>query len=261
MSKNDYLYTEQVKLPSKGLLNPEIPEGLVTIRCIELKDQKYISGSKLVNGNKYVQLLNRCIVEPENINVINLTQIDIFFLILKLRILSYGGKYSFMTKCPVCGKPTRVDVNLEELKVTELNDDFDKNLVVTLPRKGDKVYTKIRTQADVDYIEKETLRMKEKFGDDLEGDPSVTLNIAKSIKKIELKNPTPSGDTIIEDPVDILQYVECLLDIDAISIMSTFEDLNYGVNPIITTTCNKCSEKINVILSTNPEFFRPRSIS
>lgn len=259
MSKefDSYMYTEEVQLPSRGLFNPEIPNGMITLRCVELRDQKYLGGSKLVNSNKAIELVRRCIIKPENVVVENLTQIDIFYLLVKLRVLSYGPEYKFFSKCPVCGKTTEVVVNLSDLEVIQLENYNPNDMCVKLPRRGDTVYTHVQTQGDSEDVDKEVARLKAKFRD-IDYDPEVTLSLAKIISKIELLKPDKDGNKVIDNPVDILNYVEGLTDLDALAIQSTMDDINYGVMPLITDKCQHCSSEITLPLRTTSEFFRPR---
>lgn len=257
-TNKDYLYTEEVQIPSLGLLNEDLPEGIVTIRCIEIRDQKHLAGAKLLQSNKAVELLKRCVISPEDFDITTLTQVDLFFLLIKLRILSYGEHYKFTTRCPVCGGGTVIKVDLSELEVKKLEEFNPEELFVKLPRRKDVVYTKMGTQKDSDIVDKEVARLIAKFKGDLDGDPEVTLSIASIIRKIELVEPDATGATTLDNPIDILNYVEELTDLDAIAIQSTLDDIEFGVNPIVTDTCDKCNSEISVPLVTNAEFFRPR---
>lgn len=256
--KKDYLYTEEVQIPSMGLLNPELPDGKVTLRCVEIRDQKYLGGTKLIHDNKAVELLSRCVIAPDTFNVNNLTQIDLFYLLVKLRVLSYGNNYKFITRCPMCGNQTTVNVDLTNLEVTKLENFDSESLKIVLPRRGDTVYTHMQTQGDTEEIDKEVQRLRTKFKDNLEGNPEITLSIAKIISKIELKEPNEFGDTVLDNSVDILNYVENLTDLDALAIQSTLDDIDFGINSMCTTTCDRCNTEITVPLRTTAEFFRPR---
>lgn len=252
------LFTETVTIPTRGLLTPSIPDGLVTQRCISVADKKYLAGTKAVDGDALVHgLIKRCVVVPEQFDPLVLTPADMMFLLFKLRILSYGENYTFRTKCPECGKRIDVRVKLSELVVHHLPDDYKDHLTVTLPNKGDTVYTKFLTIGDLEGIKKEVRRLKKKFPN-MEGDPEVTLRIARMIERVELKEPNAAGDTILEHPVDILQYVESLTDLDSIAIQSTVENIKVGIDPQVEYVCPECDEYIDVDLSFSGEFFRPK---
>lgn len=256
MSK-EALYTETVTLPTHGLLTPSIPDGLVTQRCISVADKKFLAGTK-ADGDAVVHgLIKRCVTVPETFDPTVLIPSDLMFLLFKLRILSYGDQYSFKTKCPECGKRIEVRVKLSDLVVHHLPDDYKDHLRVTLPNKGDTVFTKFLTVGDNEDIKKEVKRLKKRFPN-MEGDPEVTLRVARMIERIELREPNDLGDTILDNPVDILQYVEGLTDLDSIAIQSTVENIKVGVDPEIEYECPECDEYIDVNLAFSGEFFRPK---
>lgn len=253
MSKS--IYTEVVTLPSNGLLNPEIPNGEVTLRCVTVADQKFVSGTNLPGDLLVQELLRRCVESPEGFDPAKLTSIDTFFLITKLRILSYGGKYSFIVKCPECGKKTEVELDLADLTVDYLDPDYESKMKVKLPRTGDTVFTRLLTNNDDREIDKEAKRLSKKFKDS--GDNEFILRLVKSISRIELKGSGENGNKIIEDPISIQKYVENLTDLDATAIMSTLSP-TYGIQTSIETRCSECKEDIEVSLRFTPQFFRPK---
>lgn len=253
MSKS--MYTETCILPSRGLLNPEIPNGEVTLRCITIADQKFLAGTNLSGELMVQELLRRCVESPEGFNPSKLTSVDSFYLIVKLRILSYGGSYSFTTRCPECGKKTDVSINLSDLTVDFLDPDYEDSMNVELPHMGDTVYTRLLTNEDERDIEKEAKRLSKKFKD--AGDPEVILRLSKCISRIELQEPNKAGDSILEDPIDIQKYVEGLTDLDATAITSTMSPV-YGIQHYTEARCQECKEDVEVSLRFTPQFFRPK---
>lgn len=255
MAAIDCNFTQEVILPSRGLLNPEIPEGKLIQRCMMVKDQKFLSGSNLSAGTALQQLLQRTITSPEGFDVSRLTLPDTLYLLFKLRVLSYGDKYSFKTRCPECGQRIDVTVDLSELPVEILEDDFADNLVVKLPHRGDTVYTKILTNRDTEEINSELKRRKRK-GNEEESD--YVLRIARSIEKIELAKPNKDGKKELTHPLDIELYVDNLTDLDASAIIATRDSVTYGITPSIEYVCPECGEYIDINLQFSGEFFRPK---
>lgn len=255
MKTNNNIYTETVIIPSNGLLNPEIPNGEVTLRCVTLADQKYISGSNASGDTILHELLRRCVVSPEGFDPTKLTSTDTFYLTTKLRILSYGGKYSFNTRCPECGKKFTVDLNLSNLVVESLDPDYLEDMKVVLPNKGDTVYTKLLTNKEEDEVEKEAKRLSKKFKDS--GDFEFEVKLAKSITKIELKEPNKLGETVLTSPLDIQEYIVDLTDLDAMAISSTLSP-NYGIQTVLDYVCPECREDIEVGMRFTAQYFRPK---
>lgn len=249
--------THEIQLPSKGLLNPEIPEGKIVQRCMMLSDQKFLAGSKLSGDLAIQELLRRCTETPENIDVSALTVPDSLYMLFKLRSLSYGDKYTFRTKCPECGSRIDVTIDLSELEVVYLEPGYEKNLHVVLPHKGDTVYTKLMTNRDFSEIEKDVRRMKKRFPDSQE-DFEISMKLAAQIVRIKLQTPREDGTKELDNPIDILQYVEKLTDLDATAIKSTTENVVYGIRPTVEKVCPNCNEIIDVNVQFGPQFFRPK---
>ena len=247
MSNN---FTQELTLPSGGILNPEIPDGKLIQRCMMVSDQKFLAGSKQSSGNAIHRLLQNTITSPEDFDVSKLTLPDTLYLLFKLRILSYGNHYRFKTKCPECGKKITVSVDLSELPVESLSDTYEDDLVVKLPNTGDTVYTKILTNADMESLDKEIKRRKRKNPDD---QTDYVVRIAYSISKIVLKD----GKKELTHPIDIEKYILGLTDLDASAIIATRDSVTFGINPIIEYVCPECGEYIDISLQFSSEFFRP----
>lgn len=252
--ENNYNFTQEITLPSQGLLNPEIPEGKVVQRCMMVADQKFLSGSNRDPGNSLNQLIQRTITSPESFDVDNLTLSDTLYLLFKLRILSYGNTYKFRTRCPECGKKIDITVDLSEIPVDTLEEGYAENLIVELPHRGDTVYTKILTNADINYINKEVSRRKKK-GQDVEG-LDYLLRIVYSIEKIVLKKDKEE----ITHPVDIEKYVSSLTDLDASSIILARDSAVFGISPSIDYVCPECRQDIEVGIQFSGNFFRATPI-
>lgn len=250
MSKYESNFTQEITLPSLGLLNPEIPEGKLVQRCMMVADQKFLSGSNHSPGSTLQGLLSRTITSPEGFDVSNLTVPDTLFLLFKLRILSYGNEYTFKTRCPECGNRIEVTLDLSELPVTTLREDYEKDLVVTLPHRGDTVYTRVLTNEDLDEINKEVKRRKKRHPED---DSEYTLRIAQSIEKIHLADTNED----ITRPTEIEEYINALTDLDASTIIATRDSIAYGVAPTVEYVCPECREYIDIDVHFSGDFFRP----
>lgn len=247
-------FTQVVTLPSKGLLNPEIPNGEITQRCMMVADQKFLSGSSQGAESAINQILQRTITVPENFDVSKLTLPDSLYLLFKLRVLSYGSKYTFRSRCPECGEKIDISLDLSEIPVTYLNDDYAGSLVATLPHRGDIVYTRLLTNHDLEEVNKELKRRKKRSPDD---DSGYVLRIARSIDKIVFAKPDEDGRRETSSPFEIERYIESLTDLDASTILHARDSVNYGISPIVECVCPECHEYIDVSLRFSPEFFRP----
>lgn len=254
MSNNGSNFTQELILPSQGLLNKELPGGKVVQRCMMVADQKFLSGSNQSAGSAINQLIQRTITAPAEFNVDNLTLPDTLYLLFKLRILSYGDMYKFRTKCPECGKKIEVLLNMAELPVENLSEDYEDAMVAELPHRGDKVYTRMLTNKDIEDINMELKRRKKRSPED---DSEYCLRITKSIEKIELAHPDKDGNKELTSAFDIERYVNALTDLDATTILAARDSAIYGVSPVVEYQCPECGEYIDVSVHFSNEFFRP----
>lgn len=250
----DFNFTQEITLPSLGLLNPEIPEGKLIQRCMMVADQKFLAGSNQTPGSAINQIIQRTITEPEAFDVSKLTLPDTLYLLFKLRVLSYGKDYKFRTKCPECGQKIDVTIDMAELPVKTLSEDYAANLVVTLPHRGDTVYTKLTTNQDTEELNKELKRRKRRNPDD---ESEYILRIVNSIEKIELADTNKDGKKILTSFLDIERYVAALTDLDASTIISARDSVEYGILPVVEYVCPECGEYIDVNVNFSSEFFRP----
>lgn len=250
MSNTDSNFTQEIILPSRGLLNPEIPEGKIIQRCMMVGDQKYLSGTNQAPSKALHQIIQRTVTSPEGFDVSNLTLPDTLYLLFKLRILSYGKDYKFRTRCPECGKKIDVTIDLSELPVTTLEDDYAESLVVKLPHRGDTVYTKILTNRDTDDLAEEMKRRKRRNPED---ESEYILRIVQSIEKIVLTKEKKE----LTHPIDIEKYVNSMTDLDASAILAARDSAVFGINPVVEYVCPECKEYIDVGVQFSSEFFRP----
>lgn len=247
-------FTHEVILPSKGLLNPEIPGGRIIQRCLMVSDQKKLAGSKQTAGNAINFLLQNTVVEPEGFDVKNLSPMDSMYLLFKLKSISYGDLYKFRTRCPECGKKIDVEIDFSTIPVTTLDEDYRKNLELELPRKGDKVILKMMTNDNLDALNEEIGRRRKKNPND---ESIYILDVVYHIEKIKLKEATADGKKELTHPLDIELYISALTDMDYKVIQMSKDKVFFGVSTTAETTCPECGRTIDVNIQFNNDFFRP----
>lgn len=248
----DNYITQEFILPSRGLLNPEIPEGKIVQRCMMVSDQKFLASS--TTSNKDTEILNRTVISPEGFDVGKLSIADTLFLMFKLRILSYGDDYKYRTICPECGNKITVEINLAELESIDLSEDYEKKLKVKLPRKGDTVTVRLVTNSISDNVGKEIKRARQKNSDINE----FTIILSSQISSITLQKPDEDGNREITDVLDIRDYVETLTDLDATAIEAAINSVRYGIVPTIHKECPECHSETELDIMFDRDFFRPK---
>lgn len=149
------LPTEQIKLPSKGLVYPEtspLSSGTVEMKYMTAKEEDILTNANYIaDGTVLDRLMKSLIVS--NINYDELIVGDKNAIMIAARILGYGKDYSFN----YAGTEQTVDLTtLENKEIDESiynrgNNEFE----FELPKSGNKVTFKLLTHKDEQDIKKE----------------------------------------------------------------------------------------------------------
>ena len=146
--------SEEVTLPSKGLLYPEghpLRSGIIEMKYMTAKEEDILTNSNYIqNGTVIDKLLKSLIVSPIDFN--DLLIGDKNAVLVASRILGYGQEYSFMYKNPNTGEDEQVTVDLTEA----IDKEIDESLIVdgrnefsfTLPVSKIEVTFKLLTHGD-----------------------------------------------------------------------------------------------------------------
>ena len=105
----------EVELPSEcRVYDLEDPGAPITIRPMTFEDEKaLVSAGK--NEDPVNLTLQRC---TTNIKIPDLLAMDKFYLIMKLREISYGDDYNTMLVCSHCKAENPTTIRLSHLNVT-----------------------------------------------------------------------------------------------------------------------------------------------
>lgn len=251
MAKSRVTFTKDYYLPMKGLT--EKPEGFVQFPKIQLRAMTTMEEKTRLSGNGYsaiTNLLKSCIT-TEGIDVDNMNTVDIQYLIYMLRSLTYGSKYTVSVRCPACGKINKIEVNLDDLPLNEVDDDFTGICELEqLPVSKDIITCKIETSKDLELTERESARILRKFPDYV-GDPEMIIKWCHRITAI-------NGNKVTSN--DVQRYIESMHALDYQFLDSKYNKFvsNYGVDTLISVTCEDCGEDFESAMPMNSEFFRPR---
>lgn len=245
-SSNTSQYETTVKLPSKGILYEGVPED-VTLRAMTTNDEKIIFGS--TTPNAVSKILQRCIVSPEDLDISKLTPSDESYLLLKLRTHTYGSDYPIVGHCPECGASNTYDINLDELPVTYLNDDFTEPFDIKLPSSEDTLSVRLLRNHDYTQIHSQTKKIAKKLRANVK-ELEFIYRMAKYIVKL-------NGEDI--DQVKAQEYVGNLVGKDSAYFFWKINKIaNFGVDTTSTVVCKDCGEEFDLPFEINSEFFRPK---
>lgn len=239
-------YEISTQLPSKGLVyNGEIDPNIV-LRHITTKEEKKLIAS--TSGSALEDLIKACVVKPADLDIKKLIGADKHFLMMKLRIHTYGSTYHVEGKCPECGKKKEYKINLDDFVVSELDDNFTLPITFTLPVSGDKVSVRLLNGYDEDSIDRQSKKMSKKLGIDID-EYKYVVRMAKHIVAI-------NGEEYDEGSAQ--GYVEKMHARDSAYFWYKLDEIQVGYDTTVEVVCSKCKTEIEFTMPITGEFFRPR---
>ena len=155
MEQKHQFPTEEVTLPSKGLLYPEgspLKKGVIEMKYMTAREEDILTNQNYIEkGTVIDKLLKSLIVTPINYN--DLLIGDKNALLVAARILGYGKDYSFQYK----GETVKVDLTKVEDKVLDesLFKEGKNEFPFTLPTSKKEVTFKFLTHKDEKAIDNE----------------------------------------------------------------------------------------------------------
>ena len=159
------LPTENVELPSKGLLYPldnPLSSGVVEMKYMIAKEEDILSNQNyLKDGTVFDKLLKSLIVSK--INYDDLTVGDKNAILIAARILGYGKDYKVTFTHPITGEEEVITIDLAEMKNKEIDYSLFKNnneFTFTLPKSQNQISFKMLTHKDERQIENELKGLK-----------------------------------------------------------------------------------------------------
>ena len=190
--------TEEVELPSKGLVYPEdnpLSSGKVEIKYMTAKEEDILSNQTYIQKGIVLDKLLESVILSK-INIDDLIVGDKNALLIATRILGYGKNYSFTFQ----GK--EYDVDLTELDNKEFNtsdlEEGKNEFSYTLPNSNTVITYKILTGKDEKKIDRELAGLKKL---NKEASPELTTRLKHMITSVD-------GD---EDSKSIREFVDSYL--------------------------------------------------
>ena len=195
MSSNFTLPTEQVELPSKGVLYPKdspLAEGKIEMKYMTAKEEDILTNQNYIEKGIVVdKLLESLIVTKVNYNDLLIGDKDA--LLIASRILGYGKDYEFN----LVGETIKVDLTklknkeLDTKLVTEGKNEFS----FKLPHTDNTITFKLLTQKDEKEIQREIKGLKKIS-------PSLTQDLSIRMKHMITSINGNSERPVVRDFVD-----------------------------------------------------------
>jgi len=158
--------SEEVTLPSKGLLYPEgspLRSGVIEMKYMTAREEDILTNQNYIsNGTVIDKLLQSLILSP--IDYSDLLIGDKNAVLVASRILGYGAEYSFKTTHPQTNEMETVTVDLTNAEDKVIDESLMKEgkneFEFILPTSKKTLTFKLLTQADEKKIEAELKGLK-----------------------------------------------------------------------------------------------------
>lgn len=244
--------TEQIELPSKGLLYPKenaLSSGQVEMKYMTAKEEDILTNVNLLRQGLAIEKTLKSLIKSP-INYDDLTLGDRNGLLIAARILAYGKDYSFMYRNPNTGEEEKVDIDLQNLKYKELDWSLFNNkneFEFKLPKSGNTVTFKILTVADDRKIDEEIKGVKKNLG----------IEAGSLSTKLKHQIIAINGEYSVKAVRDFVDQ-GYLLAIDSVELRKHIEKVTPDIDMSITFTLKDGSE-VSTDLPMTAEFFFPGS--
>ena len=264
-----------VRLPSKGKFYP--PGSLdvsaseeYAVYAMTAKDELMLkTPDALLTGQSTVEVIKSCV--PSILDPWNMPTIDLDFLLIAIRIATYGEKMEINTTCPHCSAENNYDINVQQCLSAYDNFEYKDTLTIdplvvhVRPysyREMTKISIKsIEQQKIFGIINDEKMSDEEKldkFGQSFVKITELTVDlIAECISKIETPSGTSSDRAQIKEfinncPKDIFEKIS-----DHVTMIKNQIELK-----IPQVQCGECNGVYDVpITMDQANFFAVRSRS
>ena len=164
--------TEEIELPSKGLVYPEdniLSSGKITMKYMTAKEEDILTNQSYIQKGTVLDKVMQALIVSK-INYSDLIVGDKNAIMVAARILGYGKDYSFEYN----GEEHTVDLSTIDNKPFELKNKGVNEFDFTLPSTGVNITYKILTHGDEQKIETELIGLK-KINKDASPDLSTRL--------------------------------------------------------------------------------------
>jgi hypothetical protein len=245
--------TEQIELPSKGLLYPAespLSKGVIEMKYMTAKEEDILSNVNFIRQGIVIDKLLQSMIVTPDVDYNLLLNGDKNAILIAARILGYGKDYDFVFTDPNTGTSDKATIDLttiEPLPIDETLFTPGKNeFSFTLPLSKLNVTFKLLTHGDEGKIDKEIEGLKKLNAQHV---PSVTTRLKYMILSI-------NGD---RDQSTIREFVDNMLakDVRALReyVNKITPDLNLNVS--VTKANGDVVEGVDLPISIN--FFWPDS--
>ena len=247
--------TEVVDLPSQGLIYPEdnpLSEGKIELKYMTAKEEDILTSQNLIKKGLVIdKLLRSLIVSPINYN--DLLVGDKNAIMVSARILGYGGEYPIEIQCPACGEKDKIDFDLTELQMKEIDPanytKGENKFTTVLPASKKTIEWKLLTHSDEQKVA-ETTKMFKKRAMSKTVDPQMSTRFKTMILSVDGDESQPVINNFVDNE---------FLSRDTMFLRKEIEKLSPDIDMSFYFECNNCGhEEPKTAVPMNVQFFWPR---
>jgi len=154
--------TEQIDLPSKGLIYPlesPLSKGTIEMKYMTAKEEDILSNANFIRQGTVIDKLLQSMIVTPGINYNDLLNGDKNAILIAARILGYGKDYDFVWTDPTTGRTEKATIDLTTLETKQIDESLftkGKNeFNFQLPFSKVTVTFKLLTHGDEQKIDKE----------------------------------------------------------------------------------------------------------
>ena len=256
MAENQYAFpTEQLSLPSKGLLYPKdspLSSGTIEVKYMTAKEEDILTSANLIEKGLVIDRLLESVIANPKVKLDDLLLGDKNALMLGTRVLGYGSEYTVNLTDPDTGLETEHTFDLSKLEFKEIDykqlESGENNFEYTLPKSGRVLTFKLFTSKDESEIE-EVLKGYEKINAINGVSPELTTRLKKQITSVDGKTDKKTINNFVDNEFLALDTREFRRYVGSISPDIVFE----------TEYISQIGEPHTVSIPLGVRFFWPES--
>lgn len=251
--QTDYTVMEGFELPSGGKIYDVEVNPHVELRSMTARDEMKRLSPSSTPLKTLADIIEGCMIEKPAIHVYDMAMPDYEYLLIKLRIVTYGPKYKVNPRCSECEELIEVDADLESMGLLAFDEDtYNEVRKFTLKGSGKSIVLKNITPHLLEQTEIAAKEMKRKF-------KNATLDF-ETYCKITCGIESVDGAPLKSSEMD--SFIQGLSALDMQKILNNMDKLNhtFGLQNLLEVTCPKCGEDLTLFFRYGPEFFRPTNI-
>ena len=243
---------EECDLPSGGIIYEDEVDPHVVLSSMKTKHEMLRLSSTDDSNRVMAGIIDDCLESDLGISSYDLCLGDFYYLMLKLRVATFGPEYGVGAVCPLCMFEQTAKFDLDELDVQSYDEGIEELMTLTLPISESKVKLGFQTPRILDRINSKSKEYRRKHSDTDEN-PVVLYTIMSAILEIDDEQPNPFA---LEEWVKDLPLADCQAIINRIEKMND----SIGVDLYSDTTCKVCGRNYKVPFRITGEFFRPHNL-